>query len=89
LGALAVGVSDAGEAPASTCQEATSVAPFQLAATVSVPAAPDWIASAGVLAGWPLHDERYVRKFCTFLPSVASNRTCPEESNSVKFGSLP
>ncbi len=41
LGALATGASAAAEAPASTRQEATSVAPFQLAATVSVPAAPD------------------------------------------------
>jgi hypothetical protein len=43
----------------------------------------------GVIVGRPSHAERNVLKFCTFVPSVPSSRTCPDASNSVKFGNRP
>ena len=89
LAAVATGASDEDEAPASTRHEATSVAPFQLTATLAAPAPADLATSAGRPGGVALHGERYVRKFCTSLPSVPSSSTCPAESNSVKFGRPP
>ena len=47
--------------PASTCQRATSVAPFQLAETTSFPSSARDATSAGRSAGCPLHGNRNTR----------------------------
>ena len=52
-GAAATGVSCDGEGPASSRQEETSVAPFQLAYAVPAPGGPGWKASDGRCAGCP------------------------------------
>ncbi len=56
--AVTTGASVLGEDPASTRQEATLVAPFQLAATVTDPAPAGCTASDGGEAGCPLHGDR-------------------------------
>jgi hypothetical protein len=57
LGAVAIGVSAAGLAPAKTLQARTPVAPFQLAYTVAV-APLDLTAIAGGAAGVALQGKR-------------------------------
>ena len=89
FGALATGASVLGEEPASTRQDATAVAPFQLAATVTRPDWPLYAATEGAVSGCPLHCDSRALKFCTPAPSVASSRTCPAASYSVRFGSRP
>jgi hypothetical protein len=92
LGTVVTGASDEGDSPSSSCQEAISVAPFQLVYTVTVVpllVAVCVAAIAGGSLGCPVQGERLVRKFCTPLPSVPSSSTAPLELYSVKLGRLP
>ena len=52
----------AGLSPASTCQEATSVSPFQLAYTaVESPVVRILALTAGAVSGWPTQGKRKTR----------------------------
>ncbi len=57
FGTVASGVSVVGDSPASSCHDATSVAPFQLVWTVTLEA-PRVAAIAGGVVGCPLHGDR-------------------------------
>src|SRR2546423_1512789 len=63
-------VSVVGEDPESTRQEATAVAPFQLAASDRLPAPTRRATSAGALVGCPLHAKSSGLKLCTSLPNL-------------------
>src|SRR5271170_6794314 len=85
--ATAVG---APEAPApSTRQEASSVAPFQLAYTTVLPLLSVRAAPAGLVSGRPSHGASVARYVRLEPGSSPSNSSLPLRLYSAKYGSEP